>query len=266
MKKDARTVVEYSHEFKSVYDQLAAMGRSMNYLNKIHWYLCGIGSTFSTFSTTQLSLSPLPSFTDNVPLAESYENFVKSLELPSTGSTSNAFTVSRNNKSVFGSGASRASHGGHGHSGGRYQCNRPICCQIFCGEGHYSTSCRDRYSPSSNAANLVEAFTSCSLTDNKDSNGYTDIGATTHMTNDATQLDKFDMYTGKDRVIVSNGASLPISHTGTISPTFSLTLKDVLVVPGLTQNLISISKLTSDFPFSITFTNDSILQRYCGSS
>src|SRR3954464_5854999 len=36
----------------------------------------------------------------------------------------------------------------------------------------------------------------------------------------------------------------------------SLFLKDVLVVPGITKNLISISKLTSDFPYSITFTNN----------
>ena len=63
MKKDARTVVEYSHEFKSVCDQLAAMGRPVDDLDKIHWYLRGLGSSFSTFSTTQLSLSSLPSFT-----------------------------------------------------------------------------------------------------------------------------------------------------------------------------------------------------------
>jgi len=76
------------------------------------------------------------------------------------------------------------------------------------------------------------------------------------MTNDVAQLDKSDMYTGKDCVVVDNGATLPISHTGIISPTSSLTLKDVLVVPGLTKNLIFISKLTYGFLFSITFTND----------
>lgn len=89
------------------------------------------------------------------------------------------------------------------------------------------------------------------------SDWYTDTRATVHMTNDSAQMDKSDTYsTGKGRVIVGNGVSLLISHTGTISPTSSLTLKDVLVVPGLTRNLISIGKLTSDFPFSITFTND----------
>jgi hypothetical protein len=36
MKKDTRFVVEYSREFKSVCDQLAAMGRSVDNLDKIH--------------------------------------------------------------------------------------------------------------------------------------------------------------------------------------------------------------------------------------
>jgi len=76
------------------------------------------------------------------------------------------------------------------------------------------------------------------------------------MTNDVAQLDKSDTYTGNDCVVVGNGATLSISYTGILSPTSSLTLKDVLVVLGLTKNLISISKLTSGFPFSITFTND----------
>jgi len=66
MKKDTRSVVEYSREFKSVCDQLAAMGHLIDDLDKIHWYLRGLGSAFSTFSTTQLSLPSLPSFTEIV--------------------------------------------------------------------------------------------------------------------------------------------------------------------------------------------------------
>jgi hypothetical protein len=68
MKKDTRSVVEYSREFKSVCDQLAAMGHPVDDLDKIHWYLRGLGSAFSTFSTTQLSLLSLPSFTEIVPV------------------------------------------------------------------------------------------------------------------------------------------------------------------------------------------------------
>ena len=76
------------------------------------------------------------------------------------------------------------------------------------------------------------------------------------MTPNFSHLDQASNYTGKDRVVVKNGAFLPITHTGTISPIPSLELLDVLVVPRLTKNLLSISKLTSDFPFVVTFTNN----------
>ena len=57
-------------------------------------------------------------------------------------------------------------------------------------------------------------------------------------------------------MIVGNGASLPITHTSKISPSPDLYLLDVLVVPHLTKNLLSINKLTHDFPLSVTFTNN----------
>jgi hypothetical protein len=36
IKKNVRSVIEYSYEFKSVCDQFAAIGRSIDDLNKIH--------------------------------------------------------------------------------------------------------------------------------------------------------------------------------------------------------------------------------------
>ena len=76
------------------------------------------------------------------------------------------------------------------------------------------------------------------------------------MTPDTSHLDQASNYMGKDHVVVENGATLPITHTGTISTTPSFELLDVLVVPRLTKNLLSISKLTYDFPLAVTFTNN----------
>ena len=58
---------------------------------------------------------------------------------------------------------------------------------------------------------------------------------------------------------MGNGASLPITHTGTLSPSSNFKLLDVLVVPRLTKNLLSISKLTSYFPLSVTFSHDNFV-------
>ena len=57
-------------------------------------------------------------------------------------------------------------------------------------------------------------------------------------------------------MIVKNGASLPITHTNTLSPVLNIHLLDVLVVSHFTKNLLSISKLMYDFPLPITFTNN----------
>ena len=79
------------------------------------------------------------------------------------------------------------------------------------------------------------------------------------MTPDSTALDTSEKYDGKDTVIVGNGASLPITHTGTSQPSPNLKLLDVLLVPHLTKNLLSISKLTSDFSFRVIFIDSSFV-------
>lgn len=61
---------------------------------------------------------------------------------------------------------------------------------------------------------------------------------------------------GAAHVIVGNGASIPVTHTGTISvPTSTdpLQLKNVLVCPSLIKNLVSVHALTHDNPITIDF-------------
>jgi len=48
LKRGSRSVTEYSHSFKALCDQLAAMGSPTD---KIHWFLRGLGSEFANFST-----------------------------------------------------------------------------------------------------------------------------------------------------------------------------------------------------------------------
>ena len=47
------------------------------------------------------------------------------------------------------------------------------------------------------------------------------------MTADPSILDQSKNYTGKDFVIVGNGASLPITHTDTISPVLNIHLLEL---------------------------------------
>ncbi|WVY92073.1 hypothetical protein V8G54_037587 [Vigna mungo] len=65
-------------------------------------------------------------------------------------------------------------------------------------------------------------------------------------------------------VTVGNCNALPISHIGSHRLANTLNLLDILVVPGLQKNLISISKLTRDFPVDAIFTYTSFLLQQRG--
>ncbi|KAL6325439.1 hypothetical protein AAG906_023284 [Vitis piasezkii] len=67
------------------------------------------------------------------------------------------------------------------------------------------------------SANIAEAFSSCSIQDLNDSEWFPDSGATSHMTSDTEVVDQPALYSGNERVMVGNGQSLAISHTGSIS-------------------------------------------------
>lgn len=59
--------------------------------------------------------------------------------------------------------------------------------------------------------------------------------------------------------MVGNGDFLPITHVGSIAITAlkgNLTLEDVLVCPAITKFLLSVSKLTSDYPCEFIFDSD----------
>lgn len=102
------------------------------------------------------------------------------------------------------------------HSG---QGRRPPCNQICRTEGHYVDCCNQLYvQTDSGYAHLVEAFnTSCFIVGPETTNWFLDAGASAHITVNPTILDQSKNYTGKDFVIVGNSASLPITHTDTLS-------------------------------------------------
>ena len=77
-----------------------------------------------------------------------------------------------------------------------------------------------------------------------------------HITDDPGNLDSLTPYHGSDGVMVGNGQTLPITHIGqaTIGTgVSSIKLNDVLLVPDIKKNLLSVSKLTTDFLFTFEF-------------
>ena len=72
-----------------------------------------------------------------------------------------------------------------------------------------------------------------------------DSGASHHVTTDLSNLSLHTPYTGYDDIMIGDGTSLPISHTGSTSlktPSTTFTLNNVLSVPNMKKKLISISQ------------------------
>ena len=112
---------------------------------------------------------------------------------------------------------------------------------------HIASECWYRYDHSYQAEQLSEALAAFTTNDNKDPIFYVDSGATSHMTNDIGRLSYIKPYHGNDVAFVGDGYGLPISHTGE----FDL---NVLVVPDLKKNLLSIGKLAIDNMCTLEFT------------
>src|ERR1044072_4105385 len=79
------------------------------------------------------------------------------------------------------------------------------------------------------------------------------------MTPSVSQLTDSQDYSDNDHVLVGNGDGLNITHIGSRSVSHSIPLSGVLVVPQLTKNLVSISKLTRDNNAKAVFLDDSFV-------
>lgn len=98
----------------------------------------------------------------------------------------------------------------------------------------------------------------------KDQTWYVDSGAMNHMTSDLQNLVIQDNYPGGATVQVGNGQTVPVSHTGVSflnSDTSSrvLFLKNMLCVPHIATNLLSISQITKDNGVIVEFHSNHCL-------
>lgn len=78
---------------------------------------------------------------------------------------------------------------------------------------------------------------------------YLDSGATDHLTADLNNLSLKSEYQGPDQLKIGNGSVLPITHIGSSSFHFSnrsFMLNNILRVPTIAMNLLSVSKLCTD--------------------
>lgn len=141
LKKGTSTVIEFAHKFKGICDQLAVIGHPLDDYDKYHWFLCRLGSSFETFSTTQWLLTPRPKFHNLVSQAESYEMFLKPVNNSTISLVSFNTTLTynpSNNTSTIGHDRSSSHWRGQGHGA-----RRSLCCQLCQKDCYYVRQCPD---------------------------------------------------------------------------------------------------------------------------
>jgi hypothetical protein len=158
------------------------------------------------------------------------------------------------------SNTSNPSYGrGCGWGRGRFSAstsNRPIC-QICNRIGHIASKCYNKFDHShhSDSTNPVAYLTSQQF--QPDQNWYPDTSSTNYLTNDLSNLNlRTKEYKGTDQIKVSNGQGLDILHTGLAqisSSTKNFTLPNLLHVPQIEKNLISVNQFTHDNQVFIEF-------------
>ena len=303
-KKENISLDNYLRNFKSIFDNLAAIQKLVSDEDKTIQLSHCLGTKYDVFVTTMLSKPPFPTFAQFVTALQNYSMRFEVTDTNDKGVPNQnqnlAFVTYRgggrgrgrgcNSGPQFNSrGRGFAPANNHYSSRGHHQAqqqyfqvkqqppqaqqqyfqvkptapaqnseltphsraqqqhsNQAATCQI----GHTTPKCwyRFDYAYETNE-NLSQALacTTLSSFQNHDSNWYTDTCATSYMTSTEGNLHSSFPYNGHDFVVVGDGSRLPISHVGhtTLSSKYGdLALHDVLVVPELKKNLISVGKLT----------------------
>ncbi|KAI3494498.1 hypothetical protein L1887_40746 [Cichorium endivia] len=251
LSKGTTSVTDFGRKFKSLCDQLSAIGHPVDESEKVHWFLCGLGPTFETFSTAIRASRTPHNLRDLIAQAEGHELFFRSIHGSATPPV--AFTAQTRPSNP------NRGRGGRSYGGGRGRGRRPPRCQLCRDEGHYASVCPRlatyaNYAPGSDA-DLAKAFHAQCHVSTTGPDWFVDSGATDHMTPSTESVSQPTPYSGNAKVAFGNGNTLPISHIGQSTIYKNIRLRDVLVIPKLSKSLLSISKLTTDNNLDVLFSN-----------
>ncbi|KAL4386437.1 hypothetical protein GQ457_09G004620 [Hibiscus cannabinus] len=101
----------------------------------------------------------------------------------------------------------------------------------------------------------------------EDTAWFPDSGATAHLTPDLGKFISASPYTGSGKITVANGMVVPISHIGRSSlatDSRSLFLSNLLHVPCVNKNLLSVSRFSKDNNVSVEFFPNSCVVKDLG--
>ncbi|EPS58321.1 hypothetical protein M569_16494, partial [Genlisea aurea] len=291
-KKPDQPLDQYLLQFKTVLDNLAAIGDVVPDNERVYCLLNSLGPSYDSFATSMLK-DPRPTFRDLIPQLQSFEmrrqlNDEFQQQQFSTLNPMAYITEQRqrtnqprftSNRRGFQAQTRRptdptsptpqtqnrdlpSSSQRRRMTPGERELYKNETCQICDVPGHIAKICWYLRGPQAAAVEekLPPALANLTLDNSLTENEWTaDTGATNHMAGKGSVLNNLKPYTGRDGVIIGDGSKLSISGIGATTlkqNNTQISLQNVLYVPKLTKNLLSISQLTSQQPINCEFTNN----------
>ena len=259
LRKNSMTVEAYVQMVRTLGDELRANGSNVSSNDLSFALLRGLDQQYNAFYASTSQLLHTLTFDDIVAnlvtfdshLARQNNDHIAAEFPPSAHFTQVSNQDQRNNR------------GGRNYRGrGRGQKTIPRC-QLCFKQGHRVINCYERFNKDFTQPNyrefvLGQQSRSIQPHANLASSGsyqanynawYPDSGSTHHVTNDQNNIQNPVIYTGPDQLYVGNGQGLHISSTGSSKFHINSThfkLNDILHVPLITKNLLSIHKFTLD--------------------
>jgi hypothetical protein len=266
LKKGDSSIADYFHTFTTLADTLAAIESPLSDYQLVSFFMNGLGSEYDAMVTSiqthsrpynlddlyGLFLSHELRLAQNQPIVDLSHASAHYVTHSSShrGGNNSGRGGARNNFGPTRGSFSNSPRTHRGRGRGRNNSNRPVC-QVCHKLGHAALTCYHRFDNSYSADSPQQMHALyASPQAASDLNWYSDSGATHHLTNDLANLNvRAEEYTGSEGIRVGNGKSLPVKHIGTTqfsTPTSTFLLNDVLHVPQISKNLISVHKFTND--------------------
>lgn len=265
LQRGSRSVTEFLHSVKHIADELALIDAPVPNDDLTLYILNGLGSEYREIVAPIRTRATSLTFEELHDLLLGHERYLKRLELASNPPviTANISQRRYNNRSSQKNDKKQA-YSRSGNSGGFFQ-SKPTdnssadsaprgrhqgkTCH-FCGfSGHTVTECRK--------LRRVLAQANCTIMPQPATNRWMlDSGASHNITSEVQNMSMHSEYEGPDEVVIGDGTGLNVTHVGsthlsTPSKTFALT--DLLCVPSIHRNLISVHKFTSSNNCSVEF-------------
>ena len=268
-KKGAKTVDEYVQGCTTRFDRIALLGKPIEHEDQIDYIISGLPEEYKHLADQIEARDTPPSITE---IHEKLINYELKLQAQApatvvpmtanaayTHNTGNRGSNNRNhnrflpkNNQTWQQQQTHQPRNNQNQGAGRgYQGK----CQ-FCGVyGHSARRCPQ--APSSGSATPWQPQANIAQVPHYNAaNWILDSGTTHHLTTDLANLSMHQQYSGGEEVQVADGTGLQITHTGSgllPTPSRPLQLKEVLYVPDVKKNLISVYRLCNTNCVSVEF-------------